>query len=50
MIDEDGIEIDDELWADMMEAYAQGFCSVYGGVEESSENNNVNDFPDSIPF
>ena len=31
MIDEEGNEIDDDLWADMMEVYAQGFVSGGGG-------------------
>ena len=37
MIDEEGNEIDDDLWADMMEAYAQGFVSGGGGVGGPSE-------------
>ena len=56
-------EIADELWTEMAEAYGQGFCPVYGGVEEAEENDmssannisslentDVNDFPDDIPF
>lgn len=44
MIDEEGNEIDDELWADMMEAYAEGFVSCYGGDSDES------DFSEDIPF
>ena len=63
MIDEEGNEIDDDLWAEMAEAYAQGFCPVYGGVKESDVNEtaavnittavdktDITDFPDDIPF
>ena len=38
MIDEEGNEFDDELWAEMAEVYAQGFCSVYGCVENFCGN------------
>lgn len=41
MIDEEGNEIDDELWAEMMEAYAEGFVSGGGGdggVSDEAEN------------
>ena len=38
MIDEAGNEIDDDFWADMMEAYAQGFVSGAGGFSEDVEN------------
>lgn len=37
MIDEEGNEIDDDLWTDMMEAYAQGFVSGGGGASGPSE-------------
>jgi hypothetical protein len=37
MIDEEGNEINDDLWADMMEAYAQGFVSGGGGAGGQSE-------------
>ena len=37
MIDEEGNEIDDNLWADMMEAYAQSFVSGGGGASGPSE-------------
>ncbi len=37
MIDEEGNEIDDDLCADMMEAYAQGFVSGGGGAGGPSE-------------
>ena len=39
MIDEEENEIDDELWADMMEAYAQGFVSGVGGCSYDVESN-----------
>ena len=49
MIDEEGNEIDADLWADMMEAYAECFVSCYGGFSDdverkiaSSENEKTN--------
>ena len=38
MIDEAGNEIDNDFWADMMEAYAQGFVSGAGGDGGFSED------------
>ena len=49
MIDEEGNEIDADLWADMMEVYAECFVSCYGGFSDdverkiaSSENEKTN--------
>lgn len=39
MINEEENEIDDELWADIMEAYVQVF--VPGGGSEANEKNGI---------